>query len=137
MPYCTSVRNQSKMEKTPPYNPTDQQQQPTYGFSAPQAPPPSYAPPGQQPQQYAPPGQQPQQYAPPQGQFPQQGQPVVVSPTTTVIVVGAQCPSCRVGVLEPQFTCCGVCLGICFFPLGLLCCWAMREKVCTSCQAKF
>ncbi|CAL4105081.1 unnamed protein product [Meganyctiphanes norvegica] len=64
----------------------------------------------------------------------QHAQPTRIAVPT--MVEGA-CPSCRVGVLQSEFTCCGICLGICFFPIGLLCCWAMREKVCTSCQAHY
>jgi len=61
---------------------------------------------------------------------------VMVQPQPSVIVVGG-CPACRVGVLEDDFTCLGVCCAILFFPLGILCCLAMRQRRCPNCGAVF
>ncbi|CAH0547657.1 unnamed protein product [Brassicogethes aeneus] len=61
-------------------------------------------------------------------------QTIILQPET--IIVGG-CPACRVGVLEDDFTCCGVMCAICFFPLGILCCLLMREKKCSNCGASF
>merc|ERR1739842_266945 len=65
-----------------------------------------------------------------------QQQPMVAAQPAQVVLVGG-CPSCKAGVLQEDFTCCGICLGICFFPIGLLCCFLMKEKKCTNCGAKF
>ncbi|CAF3483213.1 unnamed protein product [Rotaria sp. Silwood1] len=54
----------------------------------------------------------------------------------TVIVLGG-CPACKVGMLETDFTCLGVCCAIFFFPIGLLCCLAMRRRRCQFCGAIF
>merc|ERR1712080_72760 len=40
---------------------------------------------------------------------------------------------CHHDKIVDEFTCCGKCLGICFFPIGLVCCFMMREKVCVDC----
>jgi len=55
---------------------------------------------------------------------------------TQVILVGG-CPSCRVGVLEEEFSCLGLLCAVFFFPLGILCCLAMRDKRCTNCGARY
>eukprot|EP01122_Echinamoeba_exundans_P003949 TRINITY_DN13994_c0_g1_i1.p1 TRINITY_DN13994_c0_g1~~TRINITY_DN13994_c0_g1_i1.p1 ORF type:complete len:114 (+),score=19.74 TRINITY_DN13994_c0_g1_i1:105-446(+) len=63
-------------------------------------------------------------------------QPVMVQPVqpqTTVVVVGAGCPHCNRGVMQENFTCPGICLGILCFPIGLVCCFLMRERRCTAC----
>ncbi|KAL3875614.1 hypothetical protein ACJMK2_033547 [Sinanodonta woodiana] len=57
-------------------------------------------------------------------------------PQAQVILVGG-CPSCRVGVLEDDFTCLGVLCAIIFFPIGILCCLAMRQRRCPNCGAVF
>lgn len=54
----------------------------------------------------------------------------------TVIVVGG-CPSCKVGMLDTEFTCPGICCAICCFPLGILCCLALRQRRCNFCGAIF
>jgi len=79
-----------------------------------------------------------------QPQYPGHGHPhsqygtVIVQqvPATQVILVGG-CPACRVGVLEDSFSCVGVLCAILFFPIGVLCCLAMREKRCSNCGACF
>ncbi|XP_074648268.1 membrane protein BRI3-like [Tubulanus polymorphus] len=63
-------------------------------------------------------------------------QTTVIIPQSSVVVVGG-CPACRVGVLEDDFTCLGVCCAILFFPIGILCCLAMRERRCPHCGATF
>jgi len=53
---------------------------------------------------------------------------------TTVIVDGYnRCPHCQVGVMNDEFTCCGIVCAILFFPIGLLCCLLMKEHRCGSC----
>ncbi|XP_064607093.1 membrane protein BRI3-like [Liolophura sinensis] len=61
---------------------------------------------------------------------------VAVQPQSTVVVVGG-CPSCRVGLLEDDYTCLGVCCAILFFPIGILCCLAMKQRRCPNCGAVF
>ncbi|XP_048759153.1 brain protein I3-like isoform X2 [Ostrea edulis] len=77
--------------------------------------------------------------------YPASGQPgyqqqygVVVQqqPATQVVLVGG-CPACRMGVLEEDYTCLGVLCAILFFPLGILCCLAMRQRRCPNCGAVF
>ncbi|KAL6102848.1 bri3 [Pungitius sinensis] len=58
----------------------------------------------------------------------------IVQPS--VVVVGG-CPACRVGVLEDDFTCLGILCAIFFFPLGLLFCFALRQRRCPNCGASF
>ncbi|KAK3782932.1 hypothetical protein RRG08_016311 [Elysia crispata] len=59
-----------------------------------------------------------------------------VYPTQSVVLVGG-CPSCRVGVLEDDFTCMGVLCAVLCFPIGILCCLAMRQRRCSNCGAVF
>ena len=54
-------------------------------------------------------------------------------PTNEVYVQEGNCDKCHTGYMSKQFTCCGICCGICFFPIGLICCFAMREYKCQSC----
>ncbi|XP_045134699.1 MAGE-like protein 2 [Portunus trituberculatus] len=64
--------------------------------------------------------------------------PAVPSVTSPPRQMGEKdCPGCRVGIVQEEFTACGICLGICFFPLGLVCCLLMRERRCNHCGAKF
>ncbi|KAG0719046.1 Brain protein I3 [Chionoecetes opilio] len=121
-----------------------------------QYPPPQQGPPPPY-NQGLPVGFQPQGQGmyPPQGQgmYPPQGQVMYPPPQTSsttvvtgqpmvsaqpmVIVSGGNCPACRSGHLVNEFTFCGICLGICFFPLGVICCLLMRERKCASCRASF
>ncbi|MPC08159.1 brain protein I3-like isoform X1 [Portunus trituberculatus] len=113
------------------------QQQPKYDqYSPPQGPPPPYnqAPIGFQ-------GQGQMAYPAPPMQSSSSTTVVSAQPVVTgqpmLIVSGGNCPACRSGILQNEFTCCGICLGICFFPLGLLCCLLMRERKCSNCRASF
>lgn len=56
--------------------------------------------------------------------------------TTVVVVQQGNCPVCKAGYIVEEFTCCGIVLAILFFPLGLLCCFLMRERKCSSCGAR-
>lgn len=60
----------------------------------------------------------------------------VHQPTPSVIVIGG-CPACRIGVLEDDYSCLGILCAILFFPIGILCCLAMRDRRCTNCGATF
>lgn len=53
-----------------------------------------------------------------------------------IIAVGA-CPACRVGILEDDFTFLGILCAILFFPLGILCCLALKNRRCSNCGAMF
>ncbi|CAF0915835.1 unnamed protein product [Rotaria sordida] len=54
----------------------------------------------------------------------------------TVIILGG-CPVCKVGMLETDFTCLAICCAIFLFPIGILCCLAMRRRRCQFCGAIF
>lgn len=66
----------------------------------------------------------------------QYGVIVQQQPATQVVLVGG-CPACRAGVLEEDYTCLGVLCAILFFPIGILCCLAMRQRRCPNCGAIF
>ncbi|CAG0902612.1 unnamed protein product [Darwinula stevensoni] len=55
-------------------------------------------------------------------------------PQAQVIIVGG-CPACRVGILYDDFTLLGILMAILFFPMGILCCLALRQKRCSNCGA--
>lgn len=74
---------------------------------------------------------------PPAGSAPSYQYNVTVQPTAQRVVVVGGCPACRVGVLEDDFTCLGVLCAILFFPIGILCCLAMRQRRCAHCGAVF
>lgn len=61
---------------------------------------------------------------------------VLVQQQPDIIFIGG-CPACRIGTLEEDFTCLGVLMGILFFPLGIICCLALRQKRCTHCGLTF
>merc|ERR1712136_64192 len=94
-----------------------------------------------QPQGYP---NQPQGYPnQPQG-YP--NQPILQQPSTTIqvtpvpastMIVLDGCPSCHVGILETKFPPCAILLAIFFFPLGLICCFAMMQRRCNRCQQVF
>ncbi|XP_034567670.1 brain protein I3 [Notolabrus celidotus] len=90
------------------------------------APPPYPYPDGQ--------GYPSAQMAPAVSQQPYPGTYTIIQPS--VVVVGG-CPACRVGVLEDDFTCLGILCAIFFFPLGLLFCFALRQRRCPNCGATF
>ncbi|XP_045610644.2 membrane protein BRI3 [Procambarus clarkii] len=125
-------------EKPPPYNPT--------AYPSP-GPPPAMGPPP--PYQQLPPSPAPVGFVTTHpmsssttvitSQQPSYGAiPVMVNPVraTDVIIVGG-CPACRVGVLSEDFTLAGLCCAFWFFPVGILCCLAMRERRCSNCGACF
>lgn len=62
-------------------------------------------------------------------------QSTIAVPTEIIVING--CPACRIGVLEDDYTCCGICCAIFFFPIGILCCLALKNKRCTNCGAQF
>uniref|UniRef100_A0A1B6L0T4 Membrane protein BRI3 n=1 Tax=Graphocephala atropunctata TaxID=36148 RepID=A0A1B6L0T4_9HEMI len=104
-------------QQPPPYTPS-----PNYGFNPnnpSNVPPPVHG------------------MAPSYGPVPSYGATtVVISQPNDIIIVGG-CPACRVGVLEDDFTCLGICCAIFFFPIGILCCLALKDKRCTNCGAYF
>ncbi|KAG5669555.1 hypothetical protein PVAND_017442 [Polypedilum vanderplanki] len=57
-----------------------------------------------------------------------------ISDVTTIVGVNG-CPICRIGVLEDDYSCLGICLAIFCFPIGIICCLACKNKRCTSCGA--
>lgn len=65
----------------------------------------------------------------------------VNSPTNIVITTQVLnpdlCPACRMGRLEYDYTCLGICCAIFFFPVGILCCLALRDGRCVDCNAQF
>ncbi|XP_023139388.1 brain protein I3 [Amphiprion ocellaris] len=74
------------------------------------------------------------QMSPAVSQQPYSGTYAIIQPS--VVVVGG-CPACRVGVLEDDFTCLGILCAIVFFPLGILFCFALRQRRCPNCGATF
>ncbi|KAF2349585.1 Brain protein I3 [Trinorchestia longiramus] len=118
--------------------PYPQQQQQYQGqFDA----PPSYSPnPGPVGFSAPPPSSGPNQtvFVQPPGSSVHVMQPTT---TTTAYVVPAgivgTCPACRVGILTSEFTCCGIFLGICLFPIGMICCFMMMERRCSNCRMSF
>ncbi|XP_029292820.1 membrane protein BRI3 [Cottoperca gobio] len=98
----------------------------SYGAIPAPAPPPYQYPHGQ--------GYPAAQMGPAIAQQPYPGTYTIIQPS--VVVVGG-CPACRVGVLEDDFTCLGIMCAIFFFPLGLLFCFALRQRRCPNCGATF
>lgn len=107
-------------------------------------------PPAYQQQTYQPPNPQypgspqPQYAGSPQPQYAQQGQyaqPVqyVMSPAPQVVVVNPAmvCPGGGAHFITSDFSCCGIAMAIIFFPIGVLCCLAMREQRCAKCGMSF
>ncbi|XP_068618518.1 membrane protein BRI3 [Battus philenor] len=121
-------------------NVTVTDQPPPYSAAVPPGPypQPSPQPAGTQGGAYPPPppGYTPYATAPPTTAFvPNYGATSIVI-TPPIITVGA-CPACRVGILEDDFTCLGILCAILFFPLGIICCLAMKNRRCSNCGALF
>ncbi|XP_061604740.1 brain protein I3 [Phyllopteryx taeniolatus] len=108
------------------YGPPAQQQH-GYGAILAAAPPPYHYPDAGH-------GYPPPQMGAPMSHQPYSGTYTVIQPS--VVVVGG-CPACRVGVLEDDFTCLGILCAIFFFPLGILFCFALRQRRCPNCGATF
>ena len=53
------------------------------------------------------------------------------------VIMAGNCSACGVGVVSENFTLVGLCCAFWLFPIGILCCYTMREKKCTSCGAVF
>ena len=58
-------------------------------------------------------------------------------PNVPVVLVRNLCPHCHNGVLEDDYGFCALCLAIVFFPLGIVCCMLMKDRVCPSCGSRF
>ncbi|XP_030753466.1 brain protein I3 [Sitophilus oryzae] len=118
----------------PPGPPPDYQQyaQDTHIYQGTAPPPPYTAQPGQYLPEYPNFVRTQQGY----GAIPPATTVIITQTQPDVVIIGA-CPACRVGVLQDDFTCLGVLCAIFFFPLGLLCCLALREKKCRNCGATF
>ncbi|XP_053393459.1 brain protein I3-like [Mercenaria mercenaria] len=89
-------------------------------MSQPQGPPPAYQQAGY----------------PPQGQHSSNVVVVTQQPQPQVVAVGT-CARCGIGHVSDNFTVLGIILAICFFPLGVLCCFLLMEKRCDRCGAAF
>ncbi|KAI1301699.1 Brain protein I3 [Halotydeus destructor] len=114
-------------EKPPPYNPYPTEGETTNSFHN---QPPNY--PG-----HVMPAPVMNQQPPGFNGFPNYGSTTVVIQTAPRVYVIGGCPSCRSGILEDDFTCLGISLAIFCFPVGLLCCLAMRQRRCPACGAIF
>ncbi|KAL0822743.1 hypothetical protein ABMA28_004757 [Loxostege sticticalis] len=119
--------------------PTVTEQPPPYSATVPPGPHPQPGVPPGAPYPPPPPGYTPYGTAPPPppgtGYVPNYGATsIIIQPP--IIAVGA-CPACRVGILEDDFTCLGILCAILFFPLGILCCLALKNRRCSNCGAMF
>ncbi|KAJ3101363.1 hypothetical protein HDU97_001404 [Phlyctochytrium planicorne] len=47
------------------------------------------------------------------------------------------CAAGGIHSISDEFTCCGIALAIICFPIGLVCCFLMREKKCIKCGTTF
>ncbi|XP_037783239.1 brain protein I3-like [Penaeus monodon] len=62
-------------------------------------------------------------------------EPSVTGPVLTISP--GQCPGCRVGRLQKEYTRSGIALAIGCFPCGIACCRSMRKFRCNRCKALF
>jgi len=62
--------------------------------------------------------------------------PSVVPQMAPQIMLVDACPACRVGTLEEGYSCLGLFCAIAFFPIGILCCLAMKTKRCSNCDTE-
>ncbi|KAJ3101362.1 hypothetical protein HDU97_001403 [Phlyctochytrium planicorne] len=60
-------------------------------------------------------------------------------PQQVVMAVNAaeMCAAGGIHSISDEFTCCGITLAILCFPIGLVCCFLMREKKCIKCGTTF
>ncbi|CAH4028844.1 unnamed protein product [Pieris brassicae] len=117
-------------EQPPPYSASVPPGQPSGPYPQP-SPQPAY----QSPYPPPPPGYRPYNAPSNQPYLPNYGATNIIIPPA-IIAVGA-CPACRVGILEDDFTCLGILCAILFFPLGILCCLALKNRRCSNCGAMF
>ncbi|XP_028176888.1 brain protein I3-like [Ostrinia furnacalis] len=120
--------------------PTVTEQPPPYSATVPPGPSPQPGVPPGGPYPPPPPGYTPYGTAPPPPPgpafVPNYGATSTIIIQPPIIAVGA-CPACRVGILEDDFTCLGILCAILFFPLGILCCLALKNRRCSNCGAMF
>ncbi|KAF0702314.1 hypothetical protein AaE_016010 [Aphanomyces astaci] len=57
--------------------------------------------------------------------------PLLVTATGQVLKPDGTCAHVRA---DSDFTICGICCGICFFPAGIICCLLMQERHCSHCR---
>ena len=50
---------------------------------------------------------------------------------------GDKCPRCNEGTIKRYFTRLGICFAVLCFPIGISCCFFLREKRCTGCGETF
>jgi len=62
---------------------------------------------------------------------------VTVSKSISLVEDCSEFSVLQVGVLEDDFTCLGIFCAIFFFPLGILCCLALKNRRCSNCGAYF
>lgn len=53
------------------------------------------------------------------------------------IATGGACPICHIGILEYEYTCVGLLCLVLLFPVGILCCLALKKSSCSYCGASF
>jgi len=135
------------IDKPPPYAPAyndvnQYNQAPNPGgYPTSQGYNPGYPPAGgyQSPPQggYQSPPQGGYQNPPPHQTVIHQHVPTTTAPQVIVVQQGpvatGNCPVCRQGNLYEEYSCCGICLAIFFFPIGLICCLLMKDKRCSHC----
>ncbi|XP_076054276.1 membrane protein BRI3-like isoform X2 [Oratosquilla oratoria] len=54
-----------------------------------------------------------------------------------VVVVGGNCPNCRVGMMQDSPSVLGIICCICLFPIGILFLLLLRKRKCSNCGFSF